>query len=192
MLRKVNSCIIVTLIFLASAKSAVVFSDFTLTDRELTVTLSGRLPSESPPEGRSFLLFVNPDQFESPGFVSEPDPTGSSEFRFSGVYDIVTSSDGPERYGDYLLVEFDSEFTPDSEIDGIMSLSWSSPIFAPSAAKSLDIYWGVGSNLAEPAGVVEGIFLGSIRVPEVSSTIFLGLGLCSALGRRRRRVNNGF
>jgi len=127
-----------------AAMSAVVFSDLSLTSRELSVTILGRLPSESPPEGRSFLLFVNPDQFESPGFVSEPDPTSSSEFRFSGIYDIVTSSDGPERYGVYLLVEFDSEFLPNSEVNGILSLAWSSPVFDPRAAKSLDIYWGVG------------------------------------------------
>jgi hypothetical protein len=172
--------------FFGTAGATVIFSNLEIKSSEFSITLSGSLPLDAPPSAPSFLIFVNSDQFAEPGFVVRPSFEIVSTSDFSGNQNIFNSSVGPERFGDYLLFEFEDDFLTGENITGTITASWPIPIFDPKAPNSLNVYWGAGEDLRDPTSVFGGIFLGSVSVPEASSTLLLGLGAISALSRRKK------
>lgn len=187
MIERIFYCIFpLTTLFIGSASGAVVFTNLEIKSSEFSITLSGSLPLDAPPSAPSFLIIVNSDQFAEPGFVVRPSFEIVSTSEFSGTQNIFNSSVGPERFGDYLLFEFEDDFLTGENITGAITASWPIPIFDPKAANSLNVYWGAGEDLRDPTSVFGGIFLGSVAVPEASSALLLGLGAISALSRRKR------
>ncbi len=78
-------------------------------------------------------------------------------------------------------VAFENTFVAGDAVNGTLSASWSSNVFAPSAVTSLNVYWGFGDYAPAIESIENGVFLGSgsvTVVPEPSSSL---LGLIRAL-----------
>jgi hypothetical protein len=103
--------------------------------------------------------------------------SGSQEIRF-----LVT---GNQAYGDYLYVQFDSHLSGGEGLNGTLSATWSSNVFDPGEASSVNFFWGSGPS-GNPAS---GVSLGSAStsVPDTGSTAaLLGAGVAALAFARRR------
>jgi len=175
------------------ANGALILSNLNISNNSFSVTMSGTLPPNFPSTGSSVILAVNPDQFKDPGFVIGSDFTDSTAADFSGDQKTISGRLGRNTYGDYVLLLFELDLIVGDDLNGSYTASWSSSAFAPSEITSLDFYWGGGDIADSPDAIVNGVFLGSVNVPEPSSICLLGCGVCcfASLRRRKRLAEQG-
>lgn len=167
----------------SAAKAAVTLSNIELTPTSLKFTVSGTLPPTAPAGSAGFLVLVNPEVNESPGYtVGSFDSASTQNFtgaQGGGLLNIYT---GNPSAGDYTLIYFSPGLVAGSELSGTFTAEWSSIALDPTAVTHLDLYWGMGSTMDG------GTYLGTMElgtVPEPSFVLMLPGG--AALGWLRRK-----
>ena len=179
------------LALLPASASAVTFSNLNITATEFSVDFSGDLPGSEPSDNSWWIIITHPTLNTAPGFVLEnfAIPATAS---FSGSQSIKWDEfagywfhTGDAAGGDYMFVQFDSALSGSEGLNGTLSGTWSSNVFDPGEASSVNFYWGTeGSQL-----VTSGTALGSASrsAPDTGSTAALfGAGLVVLAFARRR------
>lgn len=166
------------------ARADITITNLTITTTSVSFDASGSFPASSPASFDFGLALVNPDKFETPGYVIPSNTVLATSFSFPGGQGIVQVGTGLEVYGDYFYIRFNNSFSPGENFNGHFSAQWASAIFDPSQVSSLNIYWGSG-----PVGdITAGTFLDSapVNLPEPSSVALIGLTAFGYLLRRKR------
>jgi hypothetical protein len=166
--------------FSHQAKAAISITNFNLSTNSVTFDIIGTLPSTTPdsPHG---LSFYNPHIFASPGFVIGPDFLLALSYSFSGSQLLDRVNIGRASDGDYFFIVFVSDLLADEAINGTFDASWSSTVFDPVATNLINVEWGLG-----PSGIGSSVQLGSVSVPEASSSMLLCLAVSGLIFYRRR------
>ena len=164
------------LALLPASSSAVSFSNLNITNTEFSVDISGNLPDSEPYDNSWWIIITHPTLNTAPGFVLEnfaPAATAS----FSGSQTVDFFKTGTEAVGDYLWVQFNSFLSGSEGLNGTLSGTWSSNVFDPGEASSVNFYWGTGESGYPGSG--ESLGSASQSVPDSGSTAAL-LGVCVA------------
>ena len=172
------------LAFVPSSAFAVTFSNLNITATEFSVDISGNLPGPEPYDNAHWLIITHPTLNTTPGFVLEnyqmADPAS-----FSGSQTVSYFTTGNSDYGDYAGVVFTNVLSGFESLNGTLSGTWSSAVFDPGEASSVNFYYGTD----ELGGLTTGVFLGSASrsVPDTGSTAaLLGVGVFALAAARRR------
>ena len=173
------------LAFVPSSAFAVTFSNLNITATEFSVDISGNLPGPEPDDNAHWLIITHPNVNTNPGFVLE-DFAIAATASFSGSQTVSFFKTGNSAAGDYAWVEFTNVLAGLESLNGTLSGTWSSAVFNPNEASSVNFYYGTD----EYGALTTGVFLGSASrsVPDTGSTAaLLGVGVI-ALGFARRRL----
>ena len=177
---------------LPSATFAVMtYSTLNITATEFSVDISGNLPASEPSAVPSYLIITNPTLNTAPGFVlanfaipATASFSGSQSIKFDEFAGYWFHT-GTEEAGDYLFVQFDSALSGSEGLNGTLSGTWSSDVFDPEEASSVNFYWGTNGMTVESGELLGSASLSA--VPDSGSTAaLLGAGVVALAFARRR------
>lgn len=172
------------LALLPASASAVTFSNLNITATEFSVDISGDLPGSEPYDNSWWIIITHPTLNTAPGFVLENFASAATA-SFSGSQTVDFFKTGTEAVGDYLWVQFNSFLSGSEGLNGTLSGTWSSNVFDPEEASSVNFYWGTGESGYPGSG--ESLGSASQSVPDSGSTAaLLGAGVAALAFARRR------
>lgn len=181
--------------FQSNAQAQLSVSNFEMTSTSVLFDLSGKMPATAPSIASEGLIFVNPDDSESPGFALG-DFLGSVSNGFTGTQQLRSElelelelfspiSTGGIEFGDYFFVVFQNPLTAGEAINGRVTANWDSLAFDPTAVSALDVYWGAEDNFTLTSGVLFDTVV--VGVPEPATATAIGAVLVGIAAIRRRR-----
>ena len=174
------------LTLLPASASAVSFSNLDVTSKSFSVDISGDLPGSEPLDNSWWIIITHPTLNTAPGFVLENFASAATA-SFSGSQTVDYFKTGTEVGGDYLWVQFNSFLSASEGLNGTLSGTWSSNVFNPGEASTVNFYWGTGGSGAPNSGIPLGS--ASLSVPDTGSTaVILGAGVVALAFARRRLV----
>ena len=170
--------------FLPASAFAVTFSNLNITATEFSVNISGDLPASEPHDNSWWIQITHPTLNTAPGFVLENFATAATA-SFSGSQTVDYFNTGTADYGDYAWVQFNSFLSGSEGLNGTLSGTWSSNVFDPGEASSVNFYWGTGLWGSPNSGLPLGS--ASRSVPDTGSTAaLLGAGVFVLAAAKRR------
>ena len=178
------SKLFLVLALLPAWASAVSFSNLDVTSTSFSVDISGDLPASEPLDNSRWIIITHPTLGTTPGFVLE-DFASAATAGFSGSQTVDYFKTGTADFGDYLWVQFNSFLSASEGLNGTLSGTWSSNVFDPGEASTVNFYWGTGGSGAPNSGIALGS--ASLSVPDTGSTAaLLGAGVAALAFARRR------
>lgn len=168
-----------------TAISGITISDFVLTDSSLEFRIQGCFVDGNPGFYDNSLFFVNtsPDM----DFFTNSNLLGANSVSYSGLGSPSTlASTGSFTYGDYIFLNFVTDFVAGQDIDETFSATWDSTVFTPGEVSELDVFWG-----ASDLRIVDsGIYLTKVAVPEPSTSMLVLIATVGFLSRRNRHFQS--